>query len=54
MPIPATAPARPELTRETQNQMTEATEKGDYKKLRVFRDTMGINLGFMFSAINVK
>ena len=37
-----------------QNQMTEATEKGDYKKLRVFRDTMGINLGFMFSAINVK
>ena len=53
MPIPATAPSRPELTR-PQNQMTEATEKGDYKKLRVFRDTMGINLGFMFSAINVK
>ena len=54
MPILATAPSRPELTRELtpQNQMTEATEKGDYKKLRVFRDTMGINLGFMFSAIN--
>ena len=56
VPIPATAPSRPEVTHEPtgtpQNQMTEATEKGDYKKLRVFRDTMGINLGFMFSAIN--
>ena len=56
VPIPATAPSRPERTHEPtgtpQNQMTEATEKGDYKKLRVFRDTMGINLGFMFSAIN--
>jgi hypothetical protein len=38
--------------RKLYSDLSVAVEKGDFKKMRLYRDNLGVNLGFLFTCLN--